>query len=248
MNNNLNYQVIELIINGYPALQTIGLYHLIGIEFSIQLVIDKPLARGLITQISKHYLTLIDQPSLLNDPWITYVFQENNTLSLLPFVLLKEDEICYIIVPDLDGLYPWEMDCKAPFNHQVNESLMIGNLLATIKAYYLSHLIRDVAPKVYEQIGLNITLEPDMPIEDIPDFLAEYNLDMYIVLMLCFNETIPQINELILSSCQSISLDLMDLSNPLTKAFDIASEIYDPIGADKYITIIMRTFHRLTEG
>lgn len=247
MNNDLNYQVIELNINDCPVLQTIGLSKVIGVELCIHLVISKPLARGLISQIAQYYRILVDQPSLFNDPWIQYVLKENNILYLIPFVLLKDEGICYIIVPDLEGLYPWQLGCKLPFNKQVDEKLMLTNFLIAIKAAYLSYLIKNVATKVYEQIGLFIDLKKDILLEEIPDYLAENNLDMYIVLTLCFNETMPQINQAILSSCQSITLNLMNLPNPVEKASEIALQLYDPIVTKKYISMIMRTFHKLTE-
>lgn len=247
MNSDLNYQVIELGINNRPVLQTIGLNNLMGIELCMQLVIDKPLARGLITQIARHYLTLAEQPSLFNDPWIDYVFKENTTLCLLPFVLLKEEDICHIIVPDLNGLYPWQLGCQPPFHEQVDEQLVINNLLVAIKAHYLSHLMLDVATNVYKQIGFSIDCMQNMPLEEIPDYLAEYNLDMYIILTLCFNETMDQINQTIVSACQSISVNLEALSHPLEKAKEMASQIYDPLLSEKYVRMIMRTFHRLTE-
>ncbi|MBP3886566.1 MAG: hypothetical protein J6F30_02760 [Cellulosilyticum sp.] len=247
MNSDLNYQVLELNMNGSPALHTIGLADLIGVEFCMQLVIDKPLARGLITQIVKHYMPLVDQPSLFNDPWIQYVFKENHTLALLPFVLLKEEHVCHIIIPDEKGLYPWQIGCQQTFIHQVDEPLMIHNLLIAIKSCYLTQLMLEVATNVYQQIGFDIHLEDTMPLEDIPDDLADKNLDMYIVLTLCFNKTMPELNDMILSSCHSIALNIMTLPNPLAKAHEIASRIYQPLLVEKYITLIMQTFQKLNE-
>ena len=246
MNNHFDYQVIECHLNHHPVLQTIGLYDLMGIELCMHLVISKPLARGLMTQIINHYLTLVDHPSLFNDPWIHYVFEENRTLCLISFVLLKEDDICYIIIPDSAGLYPWQFGCEELFKKQVSETLIISNLLAAIKAAYLTRLMYAVAIKVYANIGFSIDLD-HMPLEDIPDFLAEKNLDMYIVLTLCFNKSMPQINQHILEACHSIPMDITHLNHPLTIASQIVSRIYNASLEDQFTLTVMHTFYKLNK-
>ncbi len=244
MDSDFNYQVIELTVNGCPTLQTIGLYDIIGVDFCMQLVIDKALARGLITQIVKHYLPLIDQPTLFSDPWIHYIFKENHTLCLLPFVLLRENDFCHIILPDLDGLYPWHTDCKSPFNEQVDESLMVNNMLIAIKALYLTRLIIGVSQSVYRNLGFNINLD-SIPLEELPDYLAEVNLDLYIVLNLCFAQIMPDLNQFIIFSCQSLCIDLMNLSSPLTTAHEITQLIYDSTLVEKYAALIVHNFYKL---
>ena len=248
MNHPLNYKVIEIVINGHPTFQTLGLNDLLGVELSIQPIIPEALTRGLIEQVAHHLLTISEYPSLFNDPWIQYAFRENKSLCLIPFVLLESEGICHIIIADFEGHYPWQLGCLPPFNHQVNEALLLSNLLAVIKSFFLTHLILDVALDVYMQIGISIDITSNLQMNELPDYLAQINLDMFIALTLCFNTTMPHINHFVLSACESIPLILTDMVDPISQASEIASRIYQLSMKEQYVTMIMQAFHKLTQS
>lgn len=246
MNTSLSYTFIKTLSLGQEQLQTLGLVHSLGIELCMQLVIPESLTRGMIAQIATYCTHQLEHPSLFNDLWLEHAFEENHSLCLLPFCLLKNDGFVHIIVPDLDGHYPWHEQCAAPFSHQTDPSLLLVNLLGRIKASFLSHLMLDVALEVYQKIDCSFQLDDTLSLDELPDHLAGLNLDMYIALMVCFNQTISSINHYILSACESISLILTQIDDPLAKAAEIAFQIYDPTLKETYVTLTMQTFHKLT--
>ena len=248
MNNQLNYKIIELHLNNQRFLQTLGLYDLLGVELRMQPVINDALTRGMISQIARHLLTLSTAPSLFNDPWIQYIFKENKDLCLLPFVLLESEDICHIIVPDSNGYYPWQVGCHTSFITQVDEALLLSNMLALIKSFFLTHLILDVSLAVYAQIGMPINIDCTTSLGELPDYLASLNLDMFIALTLSFNQTMPKVNHFVMTACQSIPLILTAMSDPIALATDIALKIYSPAIKEQYVSMIMTAFHKLTES
>ena len=246
MNDDLNYQVIELSINNQPTLQTLGLSSLLNVELSIQSVIAQPLGMGMLSQVAHHFALLVDEPFLFNDIWIHYIFKENTHLCLLPFVLLESDGICHIILPDSNGYYPWHPHCSPLFRKQVDEDLLLSNMLAAIKSFFLTHLMLDVAENVYHQIGIELQLNPSTSLDYLSEYLADQNLDLFIILTLCFNQNMDEINHFILTSCKSIPLTLNDMPNPLHQAEDISLKIYDANLKHHYIPMVMQAFYKLT--
>lgn len=247
MNNALDYRIIRTTINQKDTLQTLGLFPLLGIELSMQLVIPESLTRGMLAQVASFCCSRLEEPSLFNDIWLQHAFEENNTLCILPFSLLKDDATCHIVVPDLAGHYPWQEQCQSPFDAQIDDELLLSNLLGKIKSFFLSHLLLDVATDVYNQIGTPITVGQYASLEELPDDLAAVNLDMYIALTVCFNQTMSAINRFIISACEAIPLQLRQMDDPAAIAAEVAFCIYDSTLKQTYIPLIMQTFHKMTQ-
>ena len=248
MNNQLDYKIIELHLNNQRFLQTLGLYDLLGIELRMQPVINDALTRGMIAQIARFLPMLSNTPSLFNDPWIQHIFKENKDLCLLPFVLLESEECCHIIIPDSNGYYPWQVGCHPSFKTQVDEALLLSNMLSLIKSFFLTRLFLDVSLVVYLRIGIPIDRDYTTSIDKLPDYLADLNLDMFIVLTLSFNQTMPKLNHFVITACQSIPLVITDMPNPIIEATHIAMKIYSPTLKEYYVSMVMTAFHKLTES
>lgn len=248
MDTSLSYTIIKIYVNGHEQLQTFGLVQTLGVELCMQPVIPEALTRGMIAQIATYCSHQLEHPSLFNDFWLEHAFEENRTLCLLPFCLLKNEEELHIIVPDLNGYYPWHEACTSPFSKQANSTLLLMNLLGRTKAFFLSHLMLEVALDVYQKIDCPFELDESLTLAELPDYLAELHLDMYIALMMSFNQTISSINHYILSACESIPLVLTQLDDPTAKAAEIAFQIYDTALKDTYVALTMDTFYKLTSN
>ncbi|MBE6023735.1 MAG: hypothetical protein E7231_10970 [Cellulosilyticum sp.] len=245
MYNSLDYKIVAQTFQGQPTLQTFGLQRILDVELCMQLVLSPALTRGIIAQVAEYLQNLIDAPSLFNDCWITYTFQENTTLCVIPFVLLESPHLCHIIVPDTNGHYPWQSTCQALFSAQADDTLLLSNMLTAIKSCFLEYLIVDIALEVYPKIGITIDLNLTKHPEQLSEYLADKNLDLFIVLILCLNQSMVQINEFILKACRSIPLVLTNMSDPLLKAREITSNIYTSSMKEDYIGKIMVAFYKL---
>ena len=121
-------------------------------------------------------------------------------------------------------------------------------MLSLIKSFFLTRLFLDVSLVVYLRIGIPIDRDYTTSIDKLPDYLADLNLDMFIVLTLSFNQTMPKLNHFVITACQSIPLVITDMPNPIIEATHIAMKIYSPTLKEYYVSMVMTAFHKLTES
>ena len=247
MYNLPDYCILKEIEAEHTYLRTQGLLQSLEVELQLELVLPEALARGIITQVAHFCAQQLEAPCLFNDIYLPDAFEPHEQICLMPFVLLENEGICHIILPDLKGYYPWQQGCDTFFKTQVDEHLLLCNFLGKIKYFFLNQLLLEVAEAVFLAIHTPIHLS-QIPICERADYLAEQNIDLFIALTVCFNKTMSTLNDWLIKTCEPLPLDLYDLQDPCMTARALATMIYDETFTTNYTEFVLDVFEKLTKN